>query len=122
MPLLLKLQQEHAADGFQVIGIAIDFRDAVLKYADAMHINYPILIGEQDGFAAADAFGIDAGGLPFTVFADKQRNIIVTHLGELHSKQAGLILDTIKQINDGQLAVNAARTQINLALSNVKEQ
>ncbi|MES1195361.1 MAG: TlpA disulfide reductase family protein [Steroidobacter sp.] len=117
MPLLLKLQQEHAADGFQVIGIAIDFRDAVLKYADAMHISYPLLIGEQDGFAAADSFGIDASGLPFTVFTDKNGNIITTHLGELHPEQAKLILDTIQQLNDGKLPLEKARTHINLALS-----
>lgn len=120
MPLLLKLQQDHAAEGFQVVGIAIDFKDAVLKYADAMHISYPLLIGEQDGFAAADAFGVDASGLPFTVFTDKQGNIIVTHLGELHPEQANLVLNTIKQVNDGQLAVDAARTKVNIALSGSK--
>src|SRR5205823_3019351 len=52
MPLLLKLQHDQQIHGFQVVGIAIDFKDAVLKYADAMHITYPVLIGEQDGFAA----------------------------------------------------------------------
>ena len=120
MPLLLKLQQEHAKDGFQVVGIAIDFRDAVLKYADSMHITYPVLIGEQDGMDAADAFGIDASGLPFTVFTDKQSNIITTHLGELHPEQAKLILNTIDEVNSGKAAVEAARTRINLALNVAK--
>jgi len=120
MPLLLKLQKDHAADGFQVVGIAIDFRDAVLKYADSMHISYPLLIGEQDGFAAADAFGIDASGLPFTVFTDQQGDIIVTHLGELHPEQVAMVLDTIKQVNSGQLTANAARTRVNLGLSSSK--
>jgi len=117
MPLLLKLQQDHAAEGFQVVGIAIDFKDAVLKYADAMHINYPLLIGEQDGFAAADAFGVDASGLPFTVFTDKQGNIIVTHLGELHPHQIDAIIKTVQRVNRGEQNVEAARTQINLELS-----
>ncbi len=120
MPLLLNLQHERATQGFQVIGIAIDFRDQVLKYAESMHIDYPILIGEQDGFAAADAFGIDASGLPFTIFTDKQGNIIITHLGELHPKQAKLILDVIAQVNDGKMEVNKARTQLNMALNDSK--
>lgn len=117
MPLLLKLQQEHTSDGFQVVGIAIDFRDAVLKYADAMHITYPILIGEEDGFAAADSFGIGADGLPFTIFTDKQGDIIVTHLGELHAAQATTILNIIKQVNDGKITANAARAQVNTAMN-----
>lgn len=122
IPLLLQLQQQHAADDFQVVGIAIDFRDAVLKYADAMHITYPILIGEQDGFAAADAFGIGADGLPFTVFTDRQGNIIISHLGELHAAQATTILNIVKQVNDGKLGVDAARTRVNMALTDSKEQ
>jgi len=117
MPLLLKLQQDHAAEGFQVVGIAIDFKDAVLKYAETMHINYPLLIGEQDGFAAADAFGVDASGLPFTVFTDQAGNIIVTHLGELHANQAATILKAIQRVNHGEQSVDAARTQVNMEMS-----
>lgn len=120
MPLLLKLQQEHAKDGFQVIGIAIDFREPVLKYADDMHINYPTLIGEQDGMEAADAFGVDASGLPFTVFTDKNGDIITTHLGELHADQAQLIVKTITSVNQGELPVESARTRVNLALGVAK--
>jgi thiol-disulfide isomerase/thioredoxin len=117
MPLLAKIQQEHGKDGFQVVGIAIDFRDQVVSFMDQMHLTYPILMGEQDGMEAADAFGVEASGLPFTVFMDAKGNIITTHLGELHRDQAKLILDTIQQVNDGKLAVEAARTHINTALN-----
>jgi len=120
MPLLIKLQQEHSEQGFQVIGIAIDFREPVLKYADTMKINYPVLIGEQDGMEAADAFGVNASGLPFTVFTDKNGNIITTHLGELHAEYTNLILDTIQQDNSGILTVEAARTRVNLSLNDTK--
>ncbi len=53
IPLLEKLQRDHAAEDFQVIGIAVDFRDKVLAYADEMKIQYPLLIGEQEGLDAA---------------------------------------------------------------------
>jgi len=121
IPLLMELQQQHAADGFQVIGIAVDFREDVLKYADAMKISYPLLIGEQDGLAAVDAFGIEAVGFPYTVFTDARGNIITTHIGELHKAQAELILGTVQRVNRGQLAVNAARTEVVAALSQLKE-
>ena len=70
IPLLERLQSEHAADGFQVVGIAVDFRDKVLAYADEMKIDYPLLIGEQEALDAAAAFGVEMVGLPFTVFTD----------------------------------------------------
>jgi thiol-disulfide isomerase/thioredoxin len=68
IPLLERLQRERAGDGFQVIGIAVDFREKVLAYADEMQIQYPLLIGEQEGLDAASAFGVDAIGFPFTIF------------------------------------------------------
>jgi len=117
IPLLLMLQQEHAKDGFQVVGIAIDFRDQVVSYMDQMHLSYPVLMGEQDGMDAADAFGVSASGLPFTVFTDGQGNIITTHLGELHPEQAALILKTIQSVNKGLMPVEAGRTDINITLN-----
>ncbi|MGE0116071.1 MAG: TlpA family protein disulfide reductase [Steroidobacteraceae bacterium] len=120
IPLLMELQQQHAASGFQVVGIAVDFREDVLKYADTMKISYPLLIGEQDGLAAVDAFGIEAVGFPYTVFTDAKGNIITTHIGELHKEQAQLILDAVQRVNQGRLEVNAARTEVVAVLSNLK--
>lgn len=120
IPLLMELQQQHAADGVQLVGIAVDFRDDVLKYADTMKIDYPLLIGEQDGLNAVDAFGIEAVGFPYTVFTDAQGNIITTYIGELHKQQAELILDTIKRVNKGEVTAGAARTELSTELSNMK--
>ncbi len=120
IPLLTELQKQHEAEGVQVVGIAVDFREDVLKYADAMKISYPLLIGEQDGLEAVDAFGIAAVGFPYTVFSDAKGNIITTYIGELHKEQAELILGTIKRVNSGELAVNMARTELTAALSNLK--
>ncbi|MGD9843593.1 MAG: TlpA family protein disulfide reductase [Steroidobacteraceae bacterium] len=120
IPLLKQLQQDHAADGVQVVGIAVDFREDVLKYADAINMDYPLLIGEQDGLDAVDAFGIEAVGFPYTVFTDAQGNIITTYVGELHKEQAELILGTIKQVNSGELAASLARTHLTTTLSNLK--
>lgn len=121
IPLLMKLQKDHAAEGVQVVGIAVDFRDEVLKYADTMKIDYPLLIGEQDGLQAVDAFGIEAVGFPYTVFTDAKGNIVTTHIGELHQEQADLILSTIKRVNQGEVTVGVARTELTSALSNLKD-
>jgi thiol-disulfide isomerase/thioredoxin len=55
IPLLKQLAADHAGENFQVIGIAVDFRDKVLAYAKDMQIDYPMLIGEQEALDAASA-------------------------------------------------------------------
>ena len=112
IPLLQQIARERAADGFQVVGIAVDFRDKVLAYADQMKIEYPLLIGEQEGLDAATAFGVEAVGFPFTVFTDAQGRIVVAHLGELTAAEADLILGAVAQVNSGRVDLAKARADI----------
>lgn len=116
IPLLMEIGREEAANGFQVVGIAIDFRDDVLKYADEIKIDYPLLIGEQDGLAAADAFGVSSAGLPFTIFSDARGRIVVTFVGELTRPKADVILNAVKQVNQDELTPEAAKAAIAVAL------
>lgn len=109
IPLLKHIQDERAADGFQVVGIAVDFREDVLKYADEMGINYPVLIGEQEGLDAIAKFGLPATGFPFTVFTDSQSRIVLTHLGEITEAESKVLLDVVSQVNRGELTPEAAR-------------
>jgi thiol-disulfide isomerase/thioredoxin len=117
IPLLQQLQRDHAGEGFQVIGIAVDFRDKVLAYADEMQIDYPLLIGEQDGLDAAASFGVEAVGFPFTVFSDRKGRVVTAHLGELHANQAALILDAVRRVDAGQLTPEQARSELEGALA-----
>ena len=111
IPLLKKLQQANAAAGFQVVGVAVDERDEVLKYAQEIGIDYPILIGLDDGMDAVSKFGMGSLGFPFTVFTDKQQRIVATHLGELTSVQATILLGAVTRVNSGELTPAAARVQ-----------
>jgi len=112
IPLLMEIAKDEADNGFQLVGIAIDFRDDVIKYADEVKIDYPLLIGEQDGLAAADAFGVPSAGLPFTVFSDTQGRIVTTFIGELTRAKADLILSAVKRVNAGELEPDAAKAHI----------
>ena len=89
IPLLRRFRQSTADEGFQVVGVAVDFREDVLKYAKEIGIDYPLLIGEQDGLDAVSKFGLGSLGFPFTVFTDNQHRIIVFHLGELDTSASG---------------------------------
>lgn len=112
IPLLKQIQDEHEADGFQVVGIAVDFRDDVLKYAQEIGIDYPLLIGEQDGLEAISKFGISAAGFPFSVFTDSQSRIVLTHLGEIDEQEAEILIGAVKRVNQGELTPEAARTVV----------
>jgi thiol-disulfide isomerase/thioredoxin len=112
IPLLMKIHEQRAKDGFVVVGVAIDFHDEVVKYADEMKINYPLLSGEQDGMAAADAFGVNSLGLPFTIFTANDGRIVTLHMGEIHEPQLKIVLDGVGRVNSGELTPDAARAAI----------
>jgi thiol-disulfide isomerase/thioredoxin len=117
IPLLNQLAADRAKDNFQVVGIAIDFRDKVLAYAREMQIDYPMLIGEQDALDAAAAFGVDAVGLPFTIFTDTSGRVIALHMGELTAAEADLILSAVSDVNAGRTDPTQARQAIATALA-----
>jgi thiol-disulfide isomerase/thioredoxin len=121
IPLLQQLQRDHAGEGFQVIGIAVDFRDKVLAYADEMKIEYPLLIGEQEALDAAAAFGMTTVGLPFTVFSDRKGRIVAAHLGELTAAEADLILDAVRRVDAGETTPADARVALEAALAALPE-
>jgi thiol-disulfide isomerase/thioredoxin len=121
IPLLTRLQREHAAEGFQVVGVAVDYRDKVLAYAEEMKIDYPLLIGEQEALDAAAAFGVEVVGLPFTVFSDAQGRIIAAHMGELTREQAGVILAAVRRVNAGDSTPLQARGEIESGLKALPE-
>lgn len=111
IPLLMKLRREHAGDGLEVLGIAVDFGDAVRQYAAEVGIDYPILVGEEGGLEAAQAFGMDLL-LPFTAFVDPEGRIVAVRVGELHAGEAEFILARMKDVSAGRLTLEAARGQI----------
>ena len=111
IPLLQRLQHEHAKDGIEVVGIAVDHREDVTKYAVEQHIAYPLLVGEQGGLEMVSALGMDTV-LPFSVFADRNGRIVTLKIGELHRDEAEFILARMTDLDQGRMDLTAAREQI----------
>jgi len=109
IPLLRELQKQHGVEGFQIVGVAVDIREDVIKYAQEIGIDYPILIGEQDGLDAVNKFGQGSIGFPFTVFTDNQGRIVLFHLGEIRKEQAEILFGAVRDVNSGKLTPAAAR-------------
>lgn len=110
IPLLNEIQKQHADQGFQLVGVAVDFREDVVKFTNEIGIHYPVLVGEQDGLDAVNKFGQGSLGFPFTVFTDNQQRIIAFHLGELDRAEMGVLLAVVQRVNAGELTPAAART------------
>jgi thiol-disulfide isomerase/thioredoxin len=111
IPLLERLSRQRAQDGFRVIGVAVDSRAAVLDYARRAGIQYPLLIGQRPGLAAVRALGMEAV-FPFSVFVDARGRIVTLKIGQLRADQAGLILDTVADLDRGRIDLATARRQI----------
>jgi len=90
IPLLKKLRAEHAAQDLEVIGIAVDFHDAVATYVRETGIEYPVLIAEQNAMIQ-QAFGV-GNGLPTTVFVGRDGRVVAVKVGQLHSGWAEKLL------------------------------
>jgi len=112
IPLLETLHSEWAARDVSVVGVAVDYRDKVLEFADRFKIAYPLLIGEQDALDAAAALGVESPVFPFTVFTDRRGEIVALFIGELHRPQAELILSQVQNLNKDLVQLPAARRAI----------
>lgn len=86
IPHFVQMQQRYAEKGLQIIGIAIDNPVAVKRFVNQTHINYPILVDQENqaqAIAIAQEFGNQYGTLPFTVIIDQQGMIVIRYPGEL---------------------------------------
>jgi thiol-disulfide isomerase/thioredoxin len=112
IPMLNALARDGNWPEIVLVGIAIDFREDVLRYLESTPIEYTVLIGEQDGLDAARAFGVESLGLPFTAFVDSAGRIVTIHVGELHRPQADAILSIIREVDAGKIDLKTAQTRI----------
>lgn len=112
IPLLKQTQEDHAADNIQVIGIAVDFPEEVQAYAEEAQFNYPILVGQEDAMAAAEASGIDFIGMPFTMIVAPSGELLKTHIGEIVESHIEKIIDVFDALENGGMDIAAARSAL----------
>ena len=111
IPLLNNIRMQRKAQNAEIVGVAVDFRDDVLKFIAKTPLSYPLLIGEDDGLAAAEAFGMGMA-FPFSVFVDSQNRILTIKIGELHEDEANFAFDRLRDMDKGVLTREAAQTAV----------
>jgi thiol-disulfide isomerase/thioredoxin len=111
MPLLQQLRHLYHGEGLEIVGIAVDFRTAVADFVRRQPVDYPLLIGEDAGLAAAEQFGMQTV-LPFSVFADAGGRIVAVKVGELHRDEAVYILGAMRDLAAGRMTLPEAHAGI----------
>ena len=67
LPLLNRFYQENAANGWQVLGIAVDQQDPVQRFLSRSPVVFPVVMAGFAGMELSKSLGNISGGLPFTV-------------------------------------------------------
>jgi thiol-disulfide isomerase/thioredoxin len=83
LPLLNSFYREHAANGWQVIGLAIDQPSAVRKFLQRMPLDFPIGLAGLGGSDLGRSLGNLTGGLPFTVVLGGRGRVMQRKMGQV---------------------------------------
>jgi peroxiredoxin len=87
MPMLSRLQRDHAGPGFTVVGIAVDEPQRAQEFARSLQLEYTVLFGLPEAMLAGRRYGNGSGMLPYSVLVDSAGVIRWTRLGALEREQ-----------------------------------
>jgi thiol-disulfide isomerase/thioredoxin len=97
IPMLIEVRQNTAPLGLEIVGIAVDNGVKVAEFTAKIKIPYPVLVAEASGLGLIRELGNSAGGLPYSVFLDRNGTPVRTRLGALKRPEVdALIADLLK--------------------------
>jgi thiol-disulfide isomerase/thioredoxin len=82
MPQLDRFQHEFGAQGWQVVGLAVDKPEQVRSFIARLPVSFQIALAGEDGTELLRELGNSQGGLPFSVVLDRRGRIVHHKLGE----------------------------------------
>ena len=83
MPMLDAFYREHAAKGFQIVGLAIDQPSSVRTFLQKTPVTFPIGLAGFEGTELTRVMGNTAGGLPFSVAIAADGGILQRRMGRV---------------------------------------
>lgn len=84
MPMINRFFQENAANGWQVVGLAVDQPSSVRTFLQKTPVNYPIAMAGLGGTELGRSLGNLAGGLPFTVVLGSGGTVLHRKMGRVN--------------------------------------
>ncbi len=113
MPLLEQFQQSQDPARMQVIGIAIDRLDPVVRFLGETGVTYPNLVGEMDATRAAEQFA-PGFALPLSIVAAPDSTVLAVHIGEIRASDLEQIAAVADALATGTLSTADAAKQLKL--------
>lgn len=113
MPLLEQFQADQDPARMQVIGIAIDRYESVLRFIGETGVTYPNLVGEMDATRAAERFAPEFA-LPLSVVAAPDGTVLAIHMGEITPRDLEQVAAVADGLATGTLTTANAPSRLNL--------
>lgn len=86
IPDLIEVHAQYRERGVAFLGIAVeDNSELVQDFARASGIDYPLVIGKEQGMVLMQKLGNRLAGLPFTLVLDAQGNIVANRRGKMNA-------------------------------------
>ena len=95
LPLLNRFYGERRAQGWQVLGVAVDQPPAVRKFLEKLPLAYPVAIATSGGMQLGRSLGNLQGGLPFTVVFGAEGRIRHRKIGQVRAEDLSRWADTV---------------------------
>lgn len=83
LPLLNTFYEARRADGWQVLGLAVDRVDAVQAFTRRLPLRFPVGMAGLAGTELSKTLGNVSGGLPFTVVFGVDGRVVHRKLGKV---------------------------------------
>jgi len=79
LPDFVRLYENYGAQGFVVVGVAIDKKQDIADFMDSVGVEYPVMISELEGIRISQTYGNRLGALPYSVIINREGQIISSH-------------------------------------------
>ncbi|MDD2545081.1 MAG: TlpA disulfide reductase family protein [Burkholderiaceae bacterium] len=86
LPMLNQFYHDHKAQGWQVVGLAIDQPSSVRKFLDRLPLDFPVGLAGLGGSELGRSLGNLTGGLPFTVVLGANRQVLHRKMGQVSAQ------------------------------------
>ena len=83
LPMLDAFHQQFRAQGWQVLGLAVDQPSAVRRFLGRQPLSFPVGLAGLDGTELSRQLGNPNGGLPFSVLIGRQGQLLERKVGQL---------------------------------------
>ena len=83
LPMIDAFFRQHAPNGWQVVGLAVDKPAAVQKFLGKTPVGFPVGILGLAGLSVVKELGNAVGGLPFTLVLDATGHVAERKIGQI---------------------------------------